>query len=563
MRPILAPAKPVRKRPRRLAGWLASALLAVTTLVPATAAAKTFVFCSESNPEAINPQLAITGTAMDAARPMFETLVEFKPGTTEIQPALATAWEISPDGRDYTFHLRQGVAFHANDEFTPTRPLTAADVVFSIERQWRADNPFHTVSGPRFDYFADAGFSDLLEAVEAPDPHTVRIRLRRAEAPFLANLTMPFLSILSAEYAEAMLRRGTPDHIDIRPIGTGPFQLVDFRPNVMVRYRAFEHSWRGRQPIDTLVFSITPTASARLTKLSSGECHMSAYPSAEDIRAIRAHPALKLYEKPAFNIGYLAINTTRPPFDDPRVRRALNLAIDRPAILAAIYGDSAVPAVNPLPPTLWAYDETAEPDPYDLPRARALMREAGFEDGLDVDLWYLPVSRPYNPDGAGVYAMIAADLEKLGIRTYPRTADWNTYRQIMQDGNVTLALYGWTGDNGDPDNFMNTLLGCAAARIGGNNIARWCDPEFDRRIREAQTVSDIAVRRRLYVEAQRIFRQASPWVPIAHSVFAVGARREVRNFVVDPLGYHNFAGVDLADEDLSREDLPREGEPAN
>jgi dipeptide transport system substrate-binding protein len=516
-------------------------------LAPAPAAqAKTLVFCLEGNPEAINPQLAITGTAMDAAKPMFDTLVEFVPGTTDVRPALARSWTVSPDGREIVFSLREGVEFQDNDIFQPTRTLQAADIVFSIERQWKSDHPFHSVSTPRFDYFQDAGMSDLLESVEAVDPLTVRIRLREANAPFFANFTMPFLSILSAEYADMLLRRGTPGLIDTKPIGTGAWRFVDFQPDVLLRYRAFERTWRGRQPIDTLVFSITPTASARLAKLASGECHVSAYPDADSIRAIRANPDLKLYQSPAYNVGYLAINTTRAPFNDKRVRQALNYAIDKRAILAAVYGAEGIEAVNPLPPANWAYDETAEGYAYDVDRARALLREAGLETGFDVDLWYTPVSRPYNPNGIRVYDMIAADLSKLGIRTYPRTAEWTAYRSVMQDGNVPLALYGWNGDNGDPDNFMTTLLSCDAARIGGNNIARWCDKRFNDLVRRARTEADPELRRTLYIEAERIFREEAPWVPIAHSVFSVAARQEVRNFTMAALGFHNFIGVDLA-----------------
>ncbi|WP_342635105.1 ABC transporter substrate-binding protein [Aureimonas flava] len=238
---------------------LAALLLALCGASPGTAGAKTFVFCSEGDPESISPQLAITGTAMDASKPMFNTLVEFRPGSTQIRPALATSWTISPDGLDYTFALREGVAFHANDDFAPTRPLEARDVVFSLERQWKSDHPFHAVSGARFDYFQDSGFPDLIAAIEAPDARHVRIRLTRPEAPFLASLAMPFMSILSAEYADHLLREGRPEALDTAPIGTGPFEFVGFKPGVAIRFRAFEHYWRGRQPIDTLVFSITPT----------------------------------------------------------------------------------------------------------------------------------------------------------------------------------------------------------------------------------------------------------------------------------------------------------------
>ncbi|MCQ8782901.1 ABC transporter substrate-binding protein [Mangrovibrevibacter kandeliae] len=512
------------------------------------AAAQTFVYCSEGNPEAINPQLAITGTAMDASRPMFNNLVEFAPGTTDLRPALAESWTVSEDGKTYTFHLRPNVSFHSNESFVPTRPMNADDVVFSLTRQWKDDHPYHNVSNARFDYFKDSGFGELLASVDALDERTVRIVLTRPEAPFLASLAMPFNAILSAEYADRMMQAGTPERLDTHPIGTGPFELADFRKDIMVRYRAFPDYWRGRQKIETLVFSITPTASARVTKLKAGECHVSAFPGAEDIAAIKADDGLRLYQLPGFNIGYLGINTTRPPFDDVRVRRAINLAIDRQAIIDAVFPGTGTLASNPIPPTSWAFDQSAEPVAHDPAAARALLAEAGHADGITTDLWYMPVSRPYNPNGRRIAEMIADDLEELGIRLELKTAEWNDYRITMQDGGVTLALYGWTGDNGDPDNFLGTLLGCTAARIGGNNIARWCNHEFDDLIREAREVSDRERRRELYDQAQAIFRREVPWVPIAHSIFTVAARKSVKGFVIDPLGYHNFEGVSLSDD---------------
>jgi dipeptide transport system substrate-binding protein len=243
------------------------------------------------------------------------------------------------------------------------------------------------------------------------------------------------------------------------------------------------------------------------------------------------------------------MNTHVKPFDDVRVRRAINMAIDRQAILSAVYVSGAVAAKNPIPPTLWAFDNDIRPYPYNVAMARKLLIEAGLENGLDADIWYMPVSRPYNPNARRVAEMIAADLEKLGIRLHLRTTEWNAYRvAIMGNEDVPLVLYGWAGDNGDPDNFLHTLLGCTAARPGGNNVARWCDPDYDRLVREAKTVSDVPTRKRLYAEAQEIFHREAPWVPLAHSIFSVAARREVTGYVADPLFYHSFEGVDLAPE---------------
>ena len=506
---------------------------------------KTLVFCSEGNPESLNPQTMTTTTGISAGRPFFNNLVEFRPGSTEVTPSLAESWTISDDGMEYIFRLRRGVKFQSNDIFTPSREMNADDVLFSLQRQWQEDHPYHPLKASDYDYFKDMGMPELLQSVDKLDDYTVRYRLTRPEAPFLADLAMPFNIVQSAEYADQLLEAGTPELFDAKPIGTGPFAFGGFQKDVYVRYRAFEDYWAGKQPIDTLVFSITPTAAVRLTKLKAGECHVMAFPSPDDRREIMADPNLQLLEQEGLNIGYLAMNTARPPFDDVRVRRAVNMAIDKTAIIEAVYQGAGVTAKNPIPPTLWSYNDDIEDYPYDPPAAQALMIEAGLAEGFDTDLWYLPVSRPYNPSGKRVGEMIQADLAKIGIRAELKTDEWSAYRARLQAGETSMALYGWTGDNGDPDNFLHVLLGCTAARPGGNNIAKWCNPEFDRLVTEAKRVTDQVRREELYRKAQEIFHDEVPWAPLAHSVVFMAARANVTGFVMDPLGRAAFEGVDL------------------
>jgi dipeptide transport system substrate-binding protein len=157
----------------------------------------------------------------------------------------------------------------------------------------------------------------------------------------------------------------------------------------------------------------------------------------------------------------------------------------------------------------------------------------------------MPVSRPYNPNGKRVAEMIGADLAKIGIRLKLVTAEWDQYRTRLQAGEAPMALYGWTGDNGDPDNFLDVLLGCTAARPGGNNIAKWCHADYDRLVSQAKVSSDLAERERLYRQAQEIVKAEAPWVPLAHSVVFMATRRGVEGFRMDPLGRHDFTGVDL------------------
>lgn len=524
-----------------------AALACALTLCATAAGAKTLVFCSEGNPESLNPQTMTTTTGINAGRPFFNNMVEFKPGSTEIVPALAESWDVSDDGLQYTLYLRKDVKFQSNDIFTPTRDMNADDVLFSMKRQWDPNHPYHAVGGSNYDYFKDMRMPELLDSVEKLDDYTVRIRLTQPEAPFLADLAMPFNIVQSAEYAEQLLAAGTPEIFDARPIGTGPFKFDTFQPNALVRFRAFEDYWDGKQPIDTLVFSITPNAAVRLVKLKAGECHVMAFPNPGDIAAIDADPELKYLEQEGFNIGYLAMNTQRPPFDDLRVRRAVNLAIDKAAIIEAVYRGAGVIAKNPIPPTLWSYNNEIEDYPYDPAAAQELMIEAGLAEGFDTDLWYIPVSRPYNPNGKRVAEMIQTDLAKIGIRANLMTEEWSDYRARVQAGDASMALYGWTGDNGDPDNFLHVLLGCTAARPGGNNIAKWCDPEYDALVNEAKSISDRQRREALYRQAQVIAHDQAPWVPLAHSVVFMAARQNVTGFKMDPLGRHPFEGVDMVE----------------
>ncbi len=523
------------------AGVLAGCL----ALCPGAATAKTLVYCSEGNPESLNPQIVTTTTGINAGRPFFNNLVEFAPGATEPTPALAESWEVSDDGLEYVFHLRRGVRFHSSDNFTPSREMNAEDVIFSFERQWKSDHPYHGVGGTDYDYFKDMGMPDLLESIEKLDDFTVRFRLTRPEAPFLADLAMPFNIVQSAEYAEKLLQAGTPEKFDAEPIGTGPFAFEGFQPDVAVRYRAFEGYWGGKRAIDTLIFSITPNAAVRLTKLKAGECHVIAFPNPDDREEIEADPELRILQQEGMNIGYLALNTMHPLLHDLRVRRAINMALDKTAIIEAVYRGAGIVAKNPIPPTLWSYNDEVEDYPYDPAAAQQLMIEAGLAEGFDTDLWYIPVSRPYNPNGKRVAEMIQADLALIGIQAKLHSDEWPAYRARLQDGDVSMALYGWTGDNGDPDNFLNVLLGCTSARPGGNNIARWCDPAYEQLIAEAKLVTDQEQREELYREAQKIVHEQAPWVPLAHSVVFMATRANVTGFKMDPLGRHAFEDVDL------------------
>ncbi len=526
--------------------WATTAVIAAALAVGGAAAeAKTLVFCSEGSPENFNPMINTTGTTFDANRPVYNRLVQFKPGTSETTPGLAESWDVSSDGKTYTFHLRHNVKWHSNAMFKPTRPFNADDVVFSFERQWKDSNPYHKVSGGSYDYFGDMGMADLLDTIEKVDEYTVKFTLKMPNSPFVANMAMDFASIQSKEYADALTKAGKPELIDQQPIGTGPFEFVQYQQDATIRYRAFKDYWGPKPKVDTLVFSINKDAAVRLAKLRAGECQITDYPAPADLDSIKSDAKLQLLNQPGLNIGYVALNTTKKPFDDVRVRTAVNMAIDKKAILDAIYLGAGQPAKNLIPPTMWSYDNAITDFKYDPEAAKKMLAEAGYKDGFETDLWAMPVQRPYNPNGRRMAELIQADLAKIGVKANIVSYEWGEYRKRAQQGEHQMAELGWTGDNGDPDNFFVPLAGCDAARAGGSNIAKWCNKDFNDLVKKAETISDQAERTKMYTQAQVIMHKEAPFVLVAHSVVYMPMEKSVTGYKMDPLGSHEFGSVDI------------------
>jgi dipeptide transport system substrate-binding protein len=419
--------------------------LALATALTTPVVAKTLVYCSEGSPEGFNPTLYTAGTTFDASsRQLYNKLVEFERGTTNLGPALAESWDISDDGLEYTFHLRPGVKFHSTDGFTPSRDLNAEDVVWSFERQLDPDHPYHLVSGGTYEYFQGMAMPDLLTSIDRVDDMTVRFVLSKPEAPFLANLGMDFASIFSAEYAQQMLDAGTPDKVDLEPVGTGPFQLVAYQKDAVIRYKANPDYWAGKAAIDDLVFAITIDPSVRWQKLRAGECHVMPSPNPADLETIRANPDINLLEQEGLNVGYLAFNTEKKPFDDKRVRQALNMAINKQAILDAVFQGSGTVAKNPIPPTIWSYNDAVEDYPYDPDTAKKLLEEAGVS-GLKTNIWAMPVQRPYNPNARRMAELVQADWAAVGVEAEIVSFEWGEYLKRSKEGEHDTVLLGWTG----------------------------------------------------------------------------------------------------------------------
>ena len=531
-----------RRRPQALA-TVAAAVFAALSI--GSTQAKTLVYCSEGSPENFYPGINTTGTSFDANTQIYGRIVDFERGGTTVVPGLAERWTISPNGLEYTFFLRKGVKWHSNKNFNPTRDFNADDVIFAVERQWKEAHPYFKVTSTNHSYFNDMGMPKLIKSLTRVDDYTVKFVLEKPEAPFLSNLAMEYAGVQSKEYADAMLKAGTPEKIDQEPIGTGPFFLVQYQKDAVIRYKAFPQYWGGKAKIDDLVFAITPDASVRWAKLQKGECHVMPYPNPADLDAIRKDANITVLEQAGLNVGYLAYNVEKKPFDDVRVRKAVNMAINRKAIIDGVYLSTGVVAKNPIPPSMWSYNDAIKDDAYDPEGAKKLLAAAGLANGFATDLWAMPVQRPYNPNAKRIAELMQADLAKIGVKAEIKSFEWGEYRKRMQNGEHQMGMLGWTGDNGDPDNFLHTLLGCDAAKTNGSNVAKWCYKPFEDLVLKAKTVSNVAERSKLYSDAQVIFKEQAPWLTIAHAVQLKPVRKEVIDFKLSPFGRHTFYGVDI------------------
>ena len=281
----------------------------------------------------------------------------------------------------------------------------------------------------------------------------------------------------------------------------------------------------------------------RYQKLKAGECHVMPYPNPADLAAMKTDADVNLLEKEGLNVGYLAYNTKVAPFDKVEVRKALNKAINKQAILDAVFQGAGKVAVAPIPPTIWSYNANLKDDTYEPEVAKKMLEDAGVTD-LTMKLWAMPVQRPYNPNARRMAELIQADWAAVGVKAEIVSYEWGEYlKRSKEEDRDGAVLLGWTGDNGDPDNFLAVLLGCDA--VGGANRAQWCYKPFDDLIQKAKVVSDIGERTKLYEEAQVVFKEQAPWATIAHSVVFEPVRKEVSNYKIDPLGGHIFYGVDL------------------
>ena len=499
-------------------------LVLVASVMGQTATGGTLIFGRGGDSITLDPAHIEDGESAKVCDMIYDTLVQYREDTTDLEPALAESWTRSPDGLIWTFYLRQGVQFHDGT------PLTADAVVFSLSRPLVLFRNFH---------------EEFISQIVALDPFTVQIQLKTPYAPFISTLAGTSFSIVSPAAVRTLGEN---------PIGTGPFKFVQWDRNDQIVLSANDTHWAGKPALNKLIFRSIPDNAMRLAELQAGNLHVMEFPNPDEIPLIQGDPQLALLMQPSLNTGYVAMNMEKPPFDNLKVRLAINHAINKAEIIERLYRGLAIPAKNPIPPTLWSYDHSIEDYAYDPELAKQLLAEAGYPDGFETTLWALPVPRPYIPDGMAMAMAIQSDLQNVGINTNIVTYDWATYLEKTANGEHDMAMLGWIADVADPDNFLYTLLSIPnAEKPGAYNISFYRNEELqrileiartttDEDIREAELrsgsrITDRDVRIELYQQAQAIVHRDAPWVPLAHAQRILVINKDVKNLKLSPLGW--------------------------
>ncbi|MDB4968205.1 MAG: peptide/nickel transport system substrate-binding protein [Myxococcales bacterium] len=504
---------------RRLSGAVVGVLLALVGCTPDKLASDQPLLVGRANDAiALDPARVTDSESAEVTEQIFDHLVRYKPDSAEIEPSLAESWD-SADGRVWTFHLRKNVRFHDGT------PFDAAAVVFSFDRQRDPHHPFHQDD---FTYWENT-FRNI-QAVEALDSSTVRITIERSYAPFLSNLAMFPVSIVSP----AAVRKWGSEFAR-HPVGTGPFRFVEWSPGERIMLASNPNYWGGAPKIQHLVFVAIRDARQRLVALEGGAIDVAENLSPEDLQFVALHPELTLLRVAANNVAYLAMNTTHPPFDDVRVRRAVNFAINKTAIVKLIYQGLAKPASTPVPPAMWSHvDETDYH--YDRNEAMKLLAAAHYtRPAKRPRLFVMDTPRTYMPAPETVARIIQHNLRDVGMDVEVVVNDFETQVRMTQNGEHDLCLLGWTADTADPDNFLYVLFDPENAEPGtARNLAFFKNAELHGILSWAQESSDRHERERFYKKAQDLISHEAPWVPLAHGEAVVAARANLGALRVHP-----------------------------
>jgi peptide/nickel transport system substrate-binding protein len=465
---------------------------------------------------------------------IFETLVKYEKEGKDIVPGLAASWKSSEDGLTWIFHLRQDVKFHDGSVFD------AHAVEFNFRRWMDKSNPYHNGQFRYWNYVF-GGFPGFVKSVTATSDYNVEIKLNRPYAPFLSTLAMPVFGIGSPD---SIKRYG--DEVYMHPVGTGPFCFKSWEPGKSIFLVRYEEYWDVLAKVDEVEFKVIPSNVDRLEQLKQGTIHIADNLGPDDVAVIENDQKLQLLLRPYFNVGYIALNNEKAPFNERDIRVAISLAINKEEMIKEVFANLARPAKTLIPPLLSGYNESVADSEYNPEKAKQLLLKEGYPQGFKTTLWVMNSSRDYFPKPLQVAEYIKKSLEQINIEVTIMTYNWDEYLNRIQNGEHEIALIGWTGDNIDPDNFLNTLLSSDNAKPGNaGNYSFYKNNEVDILLTQARQTTDLVFRKNLYRKLLEIVDYDKPSVPLVHTMPLLAARLSVTGYSPYITGVESLENVDI------------------
>jgi len=479
----------------------------------------------------LDPSHATDGLSLNTTSEVLQNLVTFKPGSFEIVPEIAQRWSSSADGRTWTFELHPGLVF------SDGTPLDAQAVKFNFDRWRLTADPAH--GNFAYSYYADdfGGFPGSISGIDAPTATRVVFHLVRPLGPFLRDIAEPSFGIGSPAAI-----RANPRAFEITPVGSGAYTVAEWQRDDHITLSA-NPRFRGQRPaFPTVIIRDIPDQATSVLSIQKGDIDMLTDPRPDDAGMLAHEPGIAVAEQPSNNVSYLAMDVEKPPFGDLRVRQAVAYAIDVRAMAQGLYSSGAIAADNWTPPGMLGENPAVKAYPRDLARARALLAAAGFPHGFSTTLSFSSAPRPYLPEPQRVAETLQAELREAGISVTLQPYEWGVFLDRIKHGQHEMCLIGWSGDNGDPDNFFYPLLDQDSAHPDGTaqNYSFWRDPAFHRLMLAGQAHSIDAQRRPIYERANAMVHDAVPAIPLVHTSVPVVLKARLRGFIPSPNTTYHF-----------------------
>lgn len=473
----------------------------------------TLTWAQGADVTSLDPHQGKDTPAVQVNTQIFDTLVTVDPETNEVVPQIAESWE-QTDDQTYVFKIREGIKFHDGSD------LTAEDVKFSLDRARNSAAVSYIVN--------------FIEEVTVDDDHTVTVKTTAPYAPTLRNLAIPFAAIVPKAVVEA-----DENAFIQNPVGSGPYKFVEWNHGDHVTLKAFDDYYAGKPETENLIMKVIPETSQRTIALETGEVDLAYDLAVNDIPKVNSDDKLTVYEIPSLTCWYVSMNMNKKPFDNPKVREAMSMAIDRQTIIDTINAGSGQTADAIIAPAVFGYYSTGVKE-YNPTKAKELLAEAGYPNGFSTTLWVND-----NQSRIEMCQAMQAMLLEVGVQCNLEVLEFGSFISRTTAGDHDLAYFGWTTSSGDADYSYYSLEHSTQQGAAGNR-SFLADPDVDKLIEEARSNTNEEERKELYKELAIKLDEINNNIPVYYSSINVGANKKVEGFVMDANGYHSLEKVKVA-----------------